>query len=150
MDFSYADLEPIIREKLENGGKVRIKPRGTSMLPMLRQGIDEVELVKPSGKLKKYDIPFYKRKSGQFVLHRIVGKNKDGYILCGDNQFEYEYGITDDMIIAKMSGYYSDGQHISADNADYMKYCKGHVAKRERKRNLLKFKRLVKRIIGRK
>lgn len=97
--MTYEMLEPIIREKLSMGGRVIIKPKGTSMLPLIRQGIDEVELSPlPSGRLKKYDIPFYKRKNGQFVLHRIVRVKKDSYVLCGDNQNELEFGITDDMI----------------------------------------------------
>ncbi|MBQ3038125.1 MAG: hypothetical protein IJD30_02985, partial [Clostridia bacterium] len=84
------------------------------------------------------------------VLHRVVGENKDGYILCGDNQYEYEYGIKDDMIIAKMSGYYRDGKYIPSDDNDYMKYCKNHVAKQRRKKYYVKLKRVIKKLIGRK
>ena len=105
-------LEPIITEKLANGATVTIQPKGTSMLPLIRQGQDEVVFKKPSGRLKKYDIPFYKRKSGQFVLHRIVKVRKNDYIICGDNQTDYEYNITDDMILAVVEAIKRDGKTI--------------------------------------
>ena len=90
-NYSYKDLEPAIREKLASGGRIRIMPNGTSMLPMIRQGLDEVELASPNGRLKKYDIAFYKRANGQFVLHRIIKVRKNDYVLCGDNQTDPEY-----------------------------------------------------------
>jgi len=127
--FTYSELEPIIREKLALGAEVTIQPKGTSMLPLIRQGLDEVILKLPEGRLKKYDIPFYKRKNGQFVLHRIVKVRRNDYVLCGDNQTAWEYGITDDMIIGVVCGIKRDGKIIRNDNREYLKYCKGHVRK---------------------
>ena len=50
-------LMPLIREQLASGRNVQFKPKGTSMRPMLRQGIDSVILSPlPQGKLKKYDL----------------------------------------------------------------------------------------------
>ena len=63
---------PIIRESLEGGRTVSFSPRGVSMLPMLRQERDTIELSPIVGRLKKYDLPLYQRESGQYVLHRIV------------------------------------------------------------------------------
>ena len=146
-NFSYSDIEPAIREKLASGGRVRIKPHGTSMLPMIRQGLDEVELVSACGRLKKYDIPFYKRAGGQFVLHRIVKVKKDSYVLCGDNQTNYEYGITDDMIIGVVCGYIRDGKYISVEDKEYRKYSKSHVAKQWRKRVYLGVSARIKRVL---
>ena len=120
MNVSLSEMYPIICEQLQCGGKVRFKPHGTSMLPTLRQGIDEVELTHPDRKLKKYDIAFYRRKNGQFVLHRILGKKSDGsYIIRGDHQFEYEYGICDEDIIAVCSGIYRNGKYISANSLPF-------------------------------
>lgn len=127
--YTYKELEPIIREKLSQGAQVTILPKGTSMLPLIRQGQDEVILKAPKGRLKKYDIPFYKRQNSQFVLHRIVKVKKDSYVLCGDNQTDREYGITDDMIIAVVCGIKRDGKVILPDDKEYLKYCKKHVKK---------------------
>ena len=137
-------LEPIIREKLENGATVTIQPKGTSMLPLIRQGQDEVILKKPSGRLNKYDIPFYKRASGQFVLHRIVKRRKNDYVLCGDNQIDYEYGITDDMIIAVIEAIKKDGKIIPVTDKEYLKYSKNHLLKIKKKRVISRIKRVIK------
>ena len=142
--FTYSMLEPIIREKLENGATVTIQPKGTSMLPLIRQGQDEVILKKPSGRLNKYDIPFYKRASGQFVLHRIVKRRKNDYVLCGDNQIDYEYGITDDMIIAVIEAIKKDGKIIPVTDKEYLKYSKNHLLKIKKKRVISRIKRVIK------
>ncbi len=145
--YTYSMLEPIIKEKLDNGATVTIQPKGTSMLPLIRQGQDEVVLKKPIGRLNKYDIPFYKRASGQFVLHRIVKKRKNDYILCGDNQTDYEYGITDDMIIAVVEAIKSDGKTIPVTDKEYLKYSRKHLFKIKKKRVISKMKRAIKFIL---
>ena len=69
---SMEELVPLIREVLSNGQSVRFSPKGTSMLPMLRQGIDSVVLSPVTCRLKKYDIPLYQRDDGSYILHRII------------------------------------------------------------------------------
>ena len=140
-------LEPIITEKLNAGATVTIQPRGTSMLPLIRQGQDEVILKKPTGRLKKYDIPFYKRESGQFVLHRIVKVRKNDYVLCGDNQTEYEYNITDDMILAVVDAIIRDGKTIPVTDKEYLSYCKKHLSKTKKRRLIGKLKKVIKFIL---
>ena len=68
------------------------------MLPMLDGENDTVTFAPKPERLKKYDVAFYQRgETGQLVLHRMIGFSKDGgYIFSGDNQFYYEYGVTDD------------------------------------------------------
>jgi len=112
-DFDLKEYVSLIEEVIESGGEFRLFPRGTSMMPLLRQGKDSVILIKSETAPKKRDILFYKRSSGQFVLHRIVGLSKDGsYVLCGDNQTALEKGITDEMIIATVSAVYRDERRI--------------------------------------
>ena len=101
---TFSEMLPLIEDQLNKGGEVRFSPNGTSMLPLLRQGIDEVVIAKYNGGLRKFDIPFYRRKNGQFVLHRLVKKTKNGeYFMCGDHQSELESGITDENIIGVVS-----------------------------------------------
>ena len=66
------DLMPVIRERLEAGETVEFMPRGVSMLPLLRQGRDAVVLSPLPERLRKYDVVLYRRRNGQYVLHRIV------------------------------------------------------------------------------
>lgn len=122
-DVRLEQVMPLIRERLAEGKKVIFGPKGTSMLPMLRQGIDRVELVAVKGKLKKYDLPFYVRDNGQYVLHRIV-KVRDTYTCIGDGQYVYEHGVRQDQIIGVMSGYYRGDEYISAKSWRYQWYCR--------------------------
>ena len=101
------DVMQIIAEKLEAGGSVTFNPKGTSMLPMLRDGDDTVVLSKPKGRLHLFDLPLYRRKDGSYVLHRVVNFGSDGsYTMCGDNQFAVEKGITDDDVIGVVTAFY--------------------------------------------
>ena len=111
-DFDLVEYVPLIEEVIASGGEFRLFPRGTSMLPLIRQGKDSVILVLPKD-LSKGDIVFYRRPDGQFVLHRIIKKSKDGsFVLCGDNQTVLEKGIISNMIIAVVSAVFRDEKRI--------------------------------------
>lgn len=109
-----AVLMPLVLETLNAGHEVTFSPRGSSMLPMFREGRDTVTLSRPQGKLKKYDIPLYRRENGQFVLHRVV-RVGDTYTCMGDNQFAPEHGIADGQIIAVCTSFTRKGKTYSAD-----------------------------------
>jgi hypothetical protein len=116
-------LMPIIREQLEGGNSVTFSPRGVSMLPMLHQGRDTVTLSPIEGKLKKYDLPLYKRDNGKYVLHRIVSV-KDGITCVGDNQFAFERGLREDQMIAVVTSFNRNGKEISTNSTGYKLYCR--------------------------
>lgn len=97
------ELLPIIEEKLSAGGTVVLPITGTSMLPLLVAGRDKVTLKSAVLPLEKDAIPFYRRDDGAFVLHRKVGEDENGYVMCGDNQWVREHGITDKNIIGEVA-----------------------------------------------
>lgn len=117
------DMLPLMQEKLAAGLSVRFSPRGISMLPMLRQGRDSVLLSPLPDRLKKYDLPLYRRDDGKFVLHRIVGVG-DGYTCAGDNQFHLERGVQQRHMIALVTAFYRDEREISVDAPGYKLYCR--------------------------
>ena len=121
--ISLQEIYPVIKEKIENGGTVQLPITGTSMLPLLVWGRDTVELTKCENP-QKYDIIFYRRDDEHFVLHRIVGKNEKGFILCGDNQVKKEYGITENHIIAVVKSITRKGKTFSVDKTSYKIYVK--------------------------
>ncbi len=121
--ISLDEIYPIIKEKIGNGGTVQLPITGTSMLPLLVWGRDTVELIKCENP-QKYDIIFYRRDNGSFVLHRIVGKDEKGFILCGDNQVQKEYGITGKHIIAVVQSITRKGKTFSVDKFSYKLYVK--------------------------
>lgn len=112
---SYEDILPFIEQSLSAGKDIRFKPRGTSMLPFIRQNTDEVILTAFKGKLNRYDIIFYRRPNGQFVLHRYLKKSSDGgYLIRGDHQTEIEKGITDENIIGVVKSVIRKNRTIKA------------------------------------
>lgn len=129
MRVSLAELWPVMEEQLQAGKEVCFSPKGISMLPMLRQGIDSVVLKLPPAQLKKYDLPLYRRADGSFVLHRIVGTDKNGYITCGDNQLFRERGIQHSQVIGIVTGYYRGDEYISCDSPKYKAYCRRRVCR---------------------
>lgn len=122
-DVRLEQLMPLFLKQLEAGGTVRFGPRGTSMLPMLRQGIDSVELSPLPEKLKKYDLPLYQRESGQYVLHRVIGAGET-YTCIGDNQFEPESGLHHSQMIALVTAFYRGGKRHSVDSLSHRLYCR--------------------------
>ena len=113
---------PLVREQIESGKSVTFVPRGTSMLPMLREGIDSVTLSAPPKKLKKYDIPLYQRENGQYILHRVV-KVGETYTCIGDNQFVYEKGVTHEQVIAVCTAFSrGEGKKISVHSPMWRLY----------------------------
>ena len=116
-------LMPLIQERLNNGQSVRFSPRGISMLPMLRQGIDSVVLSPAPEALKKYDLPLYRRDNGKYILHRIVGAGTT-YTCVGDNQFQLEPGVRRDQILALVTGFYRGDTLHSVNEPAYRLYCR--------------------------
>ncbi|MGN0490507.1 S24/S26 family peptidase [Ruminococcus sp.] len=122
-EVAIDDVIDIMVEKLNSGGTVTFTPKGKSMLPMLRDGEDVVVLSKPKGRLHLFDIPFYKRSNGTYVLHRIINFDADGsYVLCGDNQFDSEHGIKDSDIIGVVTAFYRKGKAYSVNSFSYRLY----------------------------
>lgn len=117
--------ETLIEQYIKETGEFIATPIGTSMYPMLRNRRDTVYLVRYNGEgLKKYDLPVYKRITGQQVMHRCLGKDENGYIMCGDNQWVLEHGIKEEQIIAVAKGFYRDEKYIPNENKLYILYYK--------------------------
>ena len=118
------ELLPLIRDQLAGGGRVRYLPfRGVSMLPMLRQGVDSVELAPLPEKLRKYDLPVYQYPSGKIVMHRVVAVKDDHYLCMGDNTYSYEK-IYPNQLIAVVSAFRRGQKRIETDAWAYRVYCR--------------------------
>lgn len=93
-------LIPELLTLLEQTDSVPLTVTGNSMSPFLIHGRDTVYLSKVTRPLKKGDIIFYRRTSGQYVLHRICRVHPDGYDLVGDAQTVIEPGIRPEQVLA--------------------------------------------------
>jgi hypothetical protein len=94
---------------------------GVSMFPMLRNRRDTIIVMPYEGRLKKYDVPLYKRGS-DYILHRIIEVLPDSYVICGDNCIQKEYGITDKQILGVLTGFYRGSKQINMDGFGYKLY----------------------------
>ena len=109
-------------EELDKKGILVYTNKGNSMYPLIRQGKDVLIIKKVNSRLKKMDVPLYKRKSGQYVLHRIIKVNENDYVIRGDNTYYNETGIRDDQILGVLSGVIRESKEISVDSFGYKLY----------------------------
>lgn len=107
---------------IERDGRLVYTNVGDSMRPLIRQDRDLLIIEKASGRLKKYDVPLYRRDSGQYVLHRILKVRDNDYVICGDNRYHKEYGITDKHIIGVLTAVVRDGKELSVSDPKYRAY----------------------------
>ena len=117
-EFSMEELVPLITEVIGEGGEFRLYPKGTSMRPLIRQGIDAVALASLNRKPKKGDVLLYQRENGQYVLHRLMRVEKDGTLcFCGDNQRLLEHGLTCDQVVAVVTAFFRGDKRYEASGA---------------------------------
>ena len=91
-----------LRSLTEQGHSVSVPVAGSSMSPFLAGGRDTVFFSRPDTPLRRGDIVFYERASGQFVMHRIRRVHRDGSLdILGDAQTETETGILPQQVFAR-------------------------------------------------
>ncbi len=99
-EIDTVTLLTAMQELTEAGHTVSVRVSGNSMAPFLRHGRDTVWFKKPDRPLRVGDVVFYRRASGQFVLHRICRIRDDGYYIVGDNQTGVEGPVQAAQIFA--------------------------------------------------
>ena len=110
-------------EQLKKNGSIMYRVSGDSMLPLLRNESDVAVITAlPEGqRLKKYDVALYKRRTGQYVLHRVIDVRTSSYVVCGDNRYFSESGVTDGQILGVLECVLRDGQRIEPCEPEYIK-----------------------------
>lgn len=104
----------VMRPLLEEGREVSMTVTGSSMSPFLTHGRDAVYMRKLDREPKKGDIVFYQRKTGQYVMHRIIKCKRGTYDLIGDGQTAVEHGIKREQIFARITKVRVRGKWIEA------------------------------------
>lgn len=95
---------------------------GVSMMPLIRQRRDVLTIERVEGRLKPLDVALYRRDDGKCVLHRVLEVREHDYVICGDNQWRREYGITDRHILGRLAAIRRDGVLIRMDDPAYLRY----------------------------
>lgn len=90
----------LLKQLVEEGETVSMRIVGSSMSPFLIHDRDLITFKAPERELKKGDMVFFQRESGQYVMHRIYAVKPDGYYMVGDAQTEIEGPIRREQIFA--------------------------------------------------
>ena len=115
------ELGPFIEESIRAGKKVKLTVTGDSMYPLLKSRMDTVVLDIPDT-LGKYDIVFYKRDNGRYILHRILMEKNGAFVIAGDNETVKEYPVRKDQIIGKVTGFCRKEKTHNANEIFYRIY----------------------------
>lgn len=108
------EIFPLVKEILESGKNVRLIVTGMSMYPFLREGVDSVELAKPDyNKLRRGDIVLIVRDNGQYIMHRVLKKEKNCFYIVGDAQQWIEGPLRPDQLFATVAAVWRKEKYIS-------------------------------------
>lgn len=118
---SIKELYPVIEKMLVSNQSVKLAVKGNSMYPLLRSNTDWVVLTKKH-KPSKYDILFYKRDNGEYILHRAVRKKNNCFYMAGDNETTVEYPVYEQQILASVESFYRNGRQYSCNSFLYRLY----------------------------
>lgn len=102
----------MVRELVEQGKEVSVLVSGGSMTPFLGDKRDTIYVSKPERELKKGDMVFYQRSSGQFVMHRICKVKEDGFYIIGDAQQVIEGPVKREQIFGIITKVQRKGRWI--------------------------------------
>lgn len=112
----------IIMYKLSAGERVVLAVTGKSMLPFLEEGRDSVILGKLQKRPKRGDIVLYRRKSGAYVLHRVVKRKDNIYWFSGDAQRKIEGPVSEDSLIAVCTGVLRGDKEYTKNSLFWLSY----------------------------
>lgn len=90
------------------GSEVTFVPKGNSMLPFIRGGVDSVVLVKADD-VGVMDIVLA-RANSTFVIHRIIAMDGDEVVLMGDGNIAGVERCSRKEVLAKVAAIVKDGR----------------------------------------
>lgn len=118
MDTNFINAKSL----LEQNGEISGRTVGKSMLPLFRSERDVAIIKKIDRKLKVNDVLLYRKKeTDEFILHRLIKIDENGYVIRGDNKFNREINVTDDDIIGIMAAFERNGKYYECDKSSFYK-----------------------------
>lgn len=106
----------MLRELVREGKEVSMLITGSSMSPFLLSHKDTICFKAPWRPLRRGDMVFYERESGQFVMHRIYKLRKEGLYIVGDAQREIEGPVNPSQIFAVVTKVRRRGKWVEPGN----------------------------------
>ena len=124
-----AELWPLCEAALAAGGYFRLWPRGRSMLPLLREGLDSVLLAAPTD-IRCGDILLVRTPEGKFLLHRAVALTEDTVTLAGDALTTTEGPMPRACILARAVRIYRKERELDARSGRMRRYARRRALRR--------------------
>lgn len=106
----------VLRGLTEEGKEVSMLVAGSSMNPFLIHYRDTIFFSKPQRPLRRGDMVFYQRESGQYVMHRILRVKPEGLYIVGDAQTEIEGPVRPEQVFAVITRVKRKGKMIGPDD----------------------------------
>lgn len=89
---------------------------GSSMSPFLLSHKDTICFKAPWRPLRRGDMVFYERQSGQFVMHRIYKVRDEGLYIVGDAQHEIEGPVNPNQVFGLVTKANRRGKWIGPED----------------------------------
>lgn len=118
-----------VKEILNENHEVNFTVMGTSMTPIIRNGLDSVVIKKAEPKdVKKGDVILFSPVDDKYLLHRITKITQEGFESTGDGNIFRDGFFPFDTLIAKVIKIERKGKIIPENNFFYKLYAKVWMA----------------------
>lgn len=114
LPLSEPALRGFLQAVLAKGMPFRFKAKGFSMSPFIKDGdvITVIPFSEPKAHLGDV-VAFIDPRSNRLAVHRIVGRESDGYLIQGDNLPEADGAIPWDRLLGLVAKVEREGQTVS-------------------------------------
>lgn len=106
----------MLRDLVNEGKECRLLISGSSMAPFLVHERDSIIFSKPDRELRRGDMVFYQRDTGQYVMHRILKVKPEGLYIIGDAQTEVEGPVRPEQVFALITKVNRKGKWVGPGN----------------------------------
>ena len=102
----------VLRELAESGKTVSMRIAGNSMSPFLVHDRDYIFFTRPEREIRRGDMVFYQRFTGQYVMHRVCRLKDNIYHMVADAQPEVEGPLYREQIFALITAVKRKGKIV--------------------------------------
>ncbi len=111
LSLSNAALTKLIQDAITKEASFRFQAKGFSMLPFIRDG-DVITIAPLSCSFMAFgdSVAFIHPKTGNLVIHRIISRHGNSYMIKGDNIFKPDGLITREDILGYVASVERNGK----------------------------------------
>ncbi|HZJ81030.1 MAG TPA: S24/S26 family peptidase [Dysgonamonadaceae bacterium] len=112
-----------IASRIADGERVRMRAKGNSMLPLIRDSKDEVVLEKPTDhSFQKGRLLLVQLADKRYLLHRVKKIDNSHIVLHGDGNLAIVESCTTHHVIAEATMVIRDGKEIKVGSVKWNMY----------------------------